>query len=103
MGTPLKVTFDIDSTAGLTYSADGRKRACGIEVTEQVIVKLQWKHICRGAISVTLMSPSGTSAIVLDYRANDSYAGNGAMKTTSVAQWGEIITGRWRVEVGPGE
>ncbi|CAL8097599.1 unnamed protein product [Calicophoron daubneyi] len=95
----LSVSIDVnpdDETSGVFAH---REPSCKVEVVEGIVVRLQWKHICRGSLSVRLTSPSNATVMLLDHRRKDQFAGEGDMNITSVAHWGENITGKWTVEV----
>ncbi|KAF5405566.1 putative Proprotein convertase subtilisin/kexin type, partial [Paragonimus heterotremus] len=88
----VKAVNDISKSSQIEFS-------CIVEVVEKVIVIVQWKHICRGSMSIWLKSPSGTRVSLLNERPNDTYAGEGNMQFTSVAHWGELVDGDWVIGV----
>ncbi|KAA3680955.1 proprotein convertase subtilisin/kexin type 1 [Paragonimus westermani] len=87
-----KSVDDIPKSAQIAFS-------CVVEVVEKVVVTVQWKHICRGSMSIWLKSPSGTRVTILGKRPNDTYAGEGTMQFTSVTNWGELVDGDWVIGV----
>ncbi|KAF8567472.1 hypothetical protein P879_03370 [Paragonimus westermani] len=88
----VKTASDISKSSQIAFS-------CLVEVVEKVVVTMQWKHICRGSMSIWLKSPSGTKVTLLGKRPNDTYAGEGDMQFTSVANWGELVDGDWVIGV----
>ncbi|VDQ04660.1 unnamed protein product [Trichobilharzia regenti] len=72
---------------------------CHVDIVEQVIIDVKWKHSCRGSLEFNLTSPSGASSMLLGHRKRDTYTGEGSMLFASVAHWGEKVTGIWKLTV----
>ncbi|CAH8864391.1 unnamed protein product [Trichobilharzia szidati] len=70
---------------------------CHVDIVEQVIIDVKWKHSCRGSLEFNLTSPSGASSMLLGHRKRDTYTGEGSMLFASAAHWGEKVTGMWKL------
>lgn len=97
------IDFNLTDLSGLTqYSLPQNiveNTPCQVDIVEQAILEVKWKHSCRGSLEIRLISPSNTDALILGQRKLDTYAGEGSMIFTSVVHWGEIAAGLWKLKV----
>ncbi|CAH8605067.1 unnamed protein product [Schistosoma guineensis] len=97
------IDFNLTDLSGLTqYSLPQNiveNTPCQVEIVEQAILEVKWKHSCRGSLEIRLISPSNTDALILGQRKLDTYAGEGSMIFTSVVHWGEIAAGLWKLKI----
>ncbi|CAH8582375.1 unnamed protein product [Schistosoma mattheei] len=97
------IDFNLTDLSGLTqYSLPQNiveNTPCQVEIVEQAILEVKWKHSCRGSLEIHLISPSNTDALILGQRKLDTYAGEGSMIFTSVVHWGEIAAGLWKLKI----
>ncbi|KAI9520822.1 hypothetical protein NQZ68_013227 [Dissostichus eleginoides] len=87
------VSVDIESDA-----CRGRKNE--INTVEHVQVRVSISAVCRGDLSISLVSPAGTVSLLLDRRPNDaSTAGMKNWTLMTVHCWGEQPQGLWTFQV----
>ncbi|CAH8594129.1 unnamed protein product [Heterobilharzia americana] len=98
-----KILLNVTNLNGITqYSTPQNipeNTKCHVDIVEQVIIHVKWKHSCRGSLKFHLISPSGTDAMILDYRKLDTYSGESSMIFSSVVHWGEKVSGLWKLIV----
>ncbi|XP_019896932.2 neuroendocrine convertase 1 isoform X2 [Esox lucius] len=71
-----------------------------VNTLEHVQVKMSLSSVCRGDLSITLVSPAGTVSMLLGTRRNDaSTAGLRNWTLMSVQSWGENPHGAWTLKV----
>ncbi|KAK5862747.1 hypothetical protein PBY51_018113 [Eleginops maclovinus] len=88
-----EVSVDIESDAC-------RGKTNEINTLEHVQVRVSLSAVCRGDLSISLESPSGTVSLLLDKRPNDaSTAGLKNWTLLTVHCWGEEPQGLWTFQV----
>ncbi|KAL0984654.1 hypothetical protein UPYG_G00144790 [Umbra pygmaea] len=71
-----------------------------VNTLEHVQVTVSLSSVCRGDLSITLVSPAGTMSLLLGTRSNDvSTAGMRKWTLMSVHSWGEDPHGAWTLRV----
>ncbi|CAH8541800.1 unnamed protein product [Schistosoma turkestanicum] len=97
------IDFNLTDLSGLTQYSVAQNieenTPCQVDIVEQVILHIKWKHSCRGSLEIHLISPSNTSALILAQRKLDTYNGEGSMIFSSVVHWGEIAAGSWKLKI----
>lgn len=66
---------------------------------EHVQVVLSATHPWRGDLGLTLVSPGGTTSVISRLQRNDNTANYVAWPFMSVRNWGEPLSGTWRVRI----
>ncbi|XP_055759371.1 PC3-like endoprotease variant B [Salvelinus fontinalis] len=81
-------------------SADCLGTDAEVNTLEHVQVKVSLSSVCRGDLSIALVSPAGTVSLLLATRSNDdSAAGLRNWTLMSVQSWGEHPHGVWTLKV----
>ncbi|KAM4632835.1 neuroendocrine convertase 1-like [Polymixia lowei] len=77
-----------------------RGRDDEVNSLEHVQVRVSVSSVCRGDLSIGLLSPAGTTSLLLDVRPNDaSTAGLKNWTLMTVHCWGELPRGLWTLQV----
>nr|CAH8864532.1 unnamed protein product [Trichobilharzia regenti]CAH8864534.1 unnamed protein product [Trichobilharzia regenti] len=97
------ISLNVTNSDGVTKYSEPQNipenTPCHVDIVEQVIIDVKWKHSCRGNLEFNLTSPSGASSMLLGYRKLDTYSGEGSMLFASAAHWGEKVTGIWKLTI----
>jgi subtilisin-like proprotein convertase family protein len=99
--TPLK-TFRSTEAHLSTAVTFNISNCVGISFIEHVLLFVAIQHPQRGAMTITLRSPEGTTAVIAPERPRDLHTDYplGGFTFMSVHFWGErIVQGQWRAEL----
>ncbi|XP_054286623.1 neuroendocrine convertase 1-like [Macrosteles quadrilineatus] len=96
------IYFTVGEVADLEFDVDGclDKEEDNVKFLEQLEVTTTVQYPYRGAITITITSPSGTKTTLLEPRPKDSSKdGLQNWSIKSVHNWGEDPKGVWEIEV----